>query len=113
MATATKFDLDQYCANVALRAKQASALLGLTATEVKNRWLRRSAELLRDNIRRIEEANAQDVAAAPGYGLSAAQVDRLKLNRKRIEEIGAGLEQIATLADPVGDVMRSTVRPNG
>src|SRR5688572_19981673 len=113
MATATKFDLDQFCADVALRAKQASALLGVTATEVKNRWLRRSAKLLRDNIQRIEEANALDVAAAPGFGLSEAQVDRLKLNRKRIEEIAAGLEQIAALADPIGDVMRSTMRPNG
>jgi glutamate-5-semialdehyde dehydrogenase len=113
MATATTFDLDQYCANVALRAKQASARLAVTATDVKDRWLRRSAELLRDNIQRIEQANAQDLAAAPGYGLSDAQVDRLRLTPKRVEEIAAGLEQVAALVDPIGEVMRSTVRPNG
>jgi glutamate-5-semialdehyde dehydrogenase len=113
MATATKFDLDQYCANVALQAKQASARLALTGTEVKNRWLTRSAELLRDNVQRIVQANAQDLAAAPGYGLSDAEVDRLRLTRKRIEEIASGLEQVAALADPIGKVMRSTARPNG
>ncbi len=113
MATATKFDLDQYCANVALQAKQASARLAVTDTEVKNHWLTRSAELLRDNVQRIEHANAQDLAAAPGYGLSDAAIDRLRLTPKRIEEIAVGLEQVAALADPIGEVIRSTARPNG
>jgi glutamate-5-semialdehyde dehydrogenase len=113
MATATKFDLDQYCAEVAARAKLASSSLAVTATRVKNRWLRRSAELLRSNVRQIEQSNARDLAAAPGYGLSESQIDRLRLGFKRIEEIAAGLEQVAALADPIGDVMRSTVRPNG
>src|SRR5688500_7551387 len=113
MATATKFDLDRYCADVALRAKQASVLLALTATDVKNRWPHRSPELLRENVERIEQANARDLAAAPGYGLSDAQVDRLRLSRKRIEEIAAGLEQVGALADPIGEVLRTTMRPNG
>ncbi len=113
MATATQIDLDKYCADVAARAKRASARLAVTSTDVKNRWLRRSAELLRENTNRIEAANEHDVAAAPGYGLTDSQIDRLKLNRKRIEEISAGLEQIAALPDPIGEVMRSTQRPNG
>jgi glutamate-5-semialdehyde dehydrogenase len=113
MATATKIDLDQYCAEVAVRAKRASTQLAVTTTDVKNRWLRRSAELLRENVGQIEQANGRDLAAAPGYGLSDAQVDRLQLTPKRIEEIAAGLEQIAALADPIGEVLRSTVRPNG
>ena len=53
------------------------------------------------------------MAAAPGYGLTDAAIDRLRLNRKRIEEIAVGLEQIAELADPIGELIRTTNRPNG
>jgi glutamate-5-semialdehyde dehydrogenase len=113
MATATQLDLDKYCADVASRAKQAAARLASTPRNAKDQWLRRSAELLREREDQIREANARDLAAAPGYGLSDAQVDRLTLNRKRIEEIAAGLEQIAELPDPIGEVIRSTKRPNG
>jgi glutamate-5-semialdehyde dehydrogenase len=69
--------------------------------------------LLRERVPQIEQANAQDLAAAPGYGLTDAAVDRLRLTPKRVEEIAAGLEQVAELADPVGEVIRSTKRPNG
>ena len=68
---------------------------------------------LRKNIRQIEQGNARDLAAAPGYGLSDAQIDRLRLTPKRIEEIAAGLEQIAELPDPIGEIIRTTERPNG
>src|SRR4051794_24668625 len=113
MATATQIDLDQYCSVVAERAKRASAELGTISRDTKDEWLRRSAQLLRENEERIAEANERDVAAAPGYGLTDAAVDRLRLNRKRIEDIAAGLEQIAELADPIGEVIRTTNRPNG
>ncbi len=113
MAVAVELDLDKYCADVAARAKRAAARLATTGSHVKNAWLQRSAELLRDSGERIGQANARDLAAAPGYGLIDAQVDRLKLNRKRIEEIAVGLEQIAALPDPIGEVIRSTKRPNG
>jgi glutamate-5-semialdehyde dehydrogenase len=113
MATATQPNLDKYCADVAQRAKRASSQLAITSADLKNRWLRKSADLLRENIARIETANEEDLAAAPGYGLSDAQIDRLKLNSKRIGEIAAGLEQVAELPDPIGEVIRSTVRPNG
>jgi glutamate-5-semialdehyde dehydrogenase len=113
MAVATQLDLDTYCADVATRAKQASTRLAIVSTDVKNRWLRRSAELLRDNVQGIEEGNRHDLESAPGYGLSDAQIDRLRLSSKRIEEIAVGLEQVAGLADPIGEVIRSTVRPNG
>jgi glutamate-5-semialdehyde dehydrogenase len=113
MAVATELDLDRYCADVAARAKQASARLAVVDTSAKDRWLRRSAELLRDSIQKVEQANARDLAAAPEFGLSDAQIDRLRLTPTRIEEIASGLEQIASLPDPVGEVMRSTERPNG
>ena len=81
--------------------------------KTKDEWLRRSAQLLRENEERITEANERDLAAAPGYGLTDAAIDRLRLNRKRIDEIAVGLEQIAELADPIGELIRTTNRPNG
>jgi glutamate-5-semialdehyde dehydrogenase len=113
MAVVAELDLDRYCADVAVRAKRASARLAVTHSSIKDHWLRRSAKLLREHVGPIEQANALDLAAAPGYGLTDAAIDRLRLTPKRIEEIAAGLEQIAELADPVGEVMRSTMRPNG
>jgi glutamate-5-semialdehyde dehydrogenase len=113
MAVAAEFDLEKYCTDVAARAKRASAELAVTPTKIKNDWLRRSAQLLRDQEERIIEANARDLAAAPDYGLTDAAIDRLKLNQQRIEEIAAGLEQVASLPDPIGEVIRHTDRPNG
>src|SRR4029078_10236512 len=76
-------------------------------------WLKRSAELLRNEADEIVAANQRDLAAAPSFGLTAAEIDRLKLNQTGIEKIAAALEEIAMLADPVGEVIESTVRPNG
>src|SRR3954470_21731856 len=113
MATVTELNLDTYCAEVAARAKRASMELGTVPRQLKDEWLRRSAQLLRENEERIAEANERDLAAAPGYGLTDAATDRLRLDRKRIEEIAAGLEQIAELPDPIGEIIRTTNRPNG
>src|SRR6186997_2286193 len=113
MATITELNLDKYCADVAVRAKSASMDLATVSRKIKDEWLRRSAQLLRDNEERIAEANERDLAAAPGYGLTDAAIDRLRLNRKRIDEIAVGLEQVAALPDPVGEVIESSVRPNG
>src|SRR3954471_23148971 len=113
MATATQIDLDQYCSVVAERAKRASAELATIPRRIKDEWLRRSAQLLRDNEDKITDANERDLAAAPNYGLTDAAIDRLRLDQKRIEEIAAALEQVADLADPIGEVLRTTNRPNG
>ena len=59
------------------------------------------------------EANAADIEAAPGFGLTAAQIDRLRLDAGRIESIAAGLDAVAALPDPVGEVIEGSVRPNG
>jgi glutamate-5-semialdehyde dehydrogenase len=113
MSIATELDLDKYCTDVALRAKQASARLAVVETNTKNKWLQQSAALLREKIESISEANARDLAAAPGYGLTESQIDRLRLTPKRITEIAVGLEQIAQLPDPIGEIIRTTERPNG
>lgn len=118
METATKShakitDLGEYCGQVAQRAKAASRELAQVRGEVKIAWLHQAAKLLRENIEKIQTANVQDLEAAPGYGLTDAQIDRLRLTPERIEGIASALEEVATLRDPIGQVIDSTVRPNG
>ncbi len=113
MAIAQQHDLATYCRQVAERARDASRQLATMPGGVKNAWLIKSARALRDQRARILEANAQDIAAAPDYGLSPAQIDRLRLDDARIDAIAQGLEQVAALPDPVGEVIEASVRPNG
>ena len=114
MATvASELNLDKYCAEVAALRSVRRWSWQHVSRKIKDEWLRRSAQLLRENEDRITEANERDLAAAPGYGLTDAAIDRLRLNRKRIDEIAVGLEQIAELADPIGELIRTTNRPNG
>jgi glutamate-5-semialdehyde dehydrogenase len=112
-AVAEKMDLAPYCTDVAVRARRASAMLSTTSGAVKSEWLRRSAAMLRENVERVQEANSQDLAAAPGYGLTDAEIDRLRLTPARIEAIAVGLEEIAVLPEPIGAIIHSTIRPNG
>lgn len=113
LQTPPEHDLAAYCREVAQRAKRASAELARISGGVKIAWLRRSAELLRNNQARLVDANQQDLDNAPGYGLTEAQVDRLRLTPERVEGIAAALEEVAMLRDPIGSVIDSTVRPNG
>jgi glutamate-5-semialdehyde dehydrogenase len=106
-------DLAAYCREAALRAKSAAAELAQVRGEIKNAWLLQSARRLREQTAAVIEANGDDIAAAPGYGLTDAQIDRLRLTPQRIEEIAVGLEEVAALPDPVGEVIESSVRPNG
>ena len=105
--------LEEYCLHVAQQAEAASVALAQLSGETKIGWLRRTAELLRQECGAIERANAEDLAAAPGYGLTDAAIDRLRLTPERIEAIAAALEEVALLPDPIGQVIDSTVRPNG
>ena len=98
-------DLAGYCLDVAQRAKAAAAQLAVATGEAKNAWLCQSARLLRKRTSLLAEANQQDLDAAPGFGLTGAQTDRLKLTPKRIEEIAVGLEAVAALPDPVGEIL--------
>jgi glutamate-5-semialdehyde dehydrogenase len=106
-------DLAADCLAMAQAAKAAAAELVAVSGGAKDAWLRRSAGLLREQTARILEANALDIDAAPGYGLTDAQVDRLRLTPARIESIAVALEEIAMLRDPVGEVIEAAVRPNG
>ena len=106
-------DLQAYCVDVARRAKAAATALGVLCGEVKNDWLTSSAKQLRQQSAEIIAANSRDLAAAPDYGLTTAEVDRLRLDEERIDGIARGLEEVAMLPDPVGETIQSTVRPNG
>lgn len=106
-------DLAQYCRTVAENAHKASAQLQLVSGELKNRWLNESAQALRAGVPAILAANANDIEAAPGYGLTDAQIDRLVLSEERIDGIATALEQISMLPDPIGQTIEGSVRPNG
>lgn len=113
MSVADASDLETYCLDLARRAKAASAELVRAAGDRKNLWLRRSAQELRERTKQIVAANAVDLANATEFGLSAAQVDRLKLTPQGIESMAVALEEIAALPDPIGEVIESSIRPNG
>jgi glutamate-5-semialdehyde dehydrogenase len=112
-AVAATPDLATYCRETAQRVKHAAADLAVCTGAQKNGWLRASAASLRKATADILAANELDLAAAPGYGLTEAAIDRLRLTPKRIEEIAVGLEEVAALPDPIGEVIESTIRPNG
>ena len=113
MAIAENLDLQAYCQEVASRAKAAASQLAILPGQPKDDWLRDSARSLRARTDWLLEANSKDIEAAPGYGLTEAQTDRLRLTPERINGIAVGLEEVAMLPNPVGEVITSFVRPNG
>ena len=113
MTIAQENDLQAYCLDTARRARLAAEGLIKVSAETKNSWLRDSATRLRANESELLAANALDLEAAPGFGLSDAQADRLRLSSERIDGIAQGMEQVAEFAEPIGEVMETTSRPNG
>ncbi|MCS7101329.1 MAG: glutamate-5-semialdehyde dehydrogenase [Burkholderiaceae bacterium] len=108
-APAETLDLSAYVAAVGRRARAASAAMAVAATSTKDRALRALAAAIRREQAAIAAANARDVQRARETGLEPALLDRLALSPSAIEQMAAGLEQIAQLADPVGAI--SDVRP--
>ncbi|WP_411576845.1 glutamate-5-semialdehyde dehydrogenase [Terasakiella sp. A23] len=106
-------DITAIMQDLGTKAKAAAQVLSVAPTEQKNNALLKAAELLRANAPAIKEANAKDMAAGEQKGLSGSMLDRLMLDDARIEGMAAGLEAIAKLDDPVGDVMSEWDRPNG
>ncbi len=106
-------DLDALCRGMADRARAAADALASVRTDAKNRWLIAAAAALETRSAEIVAANAEDVAAAPGYGLNAAAIDRLTLTPARLKAAADGLRQVAALPDPVGEVREGGRRPNG
>ena len=103
----------EYADQLTKQARRASRELAIVSGEQKQRWLHRSAELLMARADEIVAANAIDLKAAPDYGLNAAAIDRLKLTPARLESIASALREVASLPDPIGELLDSNVRPNG
>jgi glutamate-5-semialdehyde dehydrogenase len=94
-------------------AKRASRELALLDTQTKDAALQAIAAALEDRASDILDANALDVEAGREAGLSDALIDRLALNRRRVAAIAAGVRVVATLPDPVGEIIDGFRRPNG
>ena len=94
-------------------ARKAAKTMSLVPTDAKNKALREAANALRIRNLDILEANAKDMMAAREKNISPALLDRLELNDSRIESMATGLDEIAKLKDPVGDVIAEWDRPNG
>ncbi len=95
------------------RAREASRLLARVGTERKDAALREMAAALRAREKDILDANAVDLREAEAGGMSAAFVDRLRLDSQRVSGMADGLSKVASLPDPVGEVIRTWQRPNG
>ena len=106
-------DATTLIADMGARARAAAAILARTPTAAKAAALTAAARAIRASAGAILEANADDVAKGEANGLSAALIDRLKLDPKRLEGVAAGLEAVAALPDPVGELIDETRRPNG
>ena len=98
---------------LARQAKAASRALARFSSEQKNACLAAMAEAIEKNCQAIKASNAADMDAAAQTGLSAAMLDRLKLDEKRIFSMAKGLREVAALPDPVGRILDERVRPNG
>lgn len=102
-----------YISELGERAKKAKGVLASSSGETRNRALYEIAKALRDNAEKIIEANGIDVEKGKENGLSASLIDRLSLDKGRIEGMAKGAEDIAALADPIGRAVGGTTRPNG
>ncbi|MBB5957745.1 glutamate-5-semialdehyde dehydrogenase [Saccharothrix tamanrassetensis] len=106
-------DLREQVHAAARRARVAADELVLATRERKDAALHEMAAALRARAHEVLEANAKDLEAGGAAGLSEGLLDRLALDEKRIDGVAKGLETVAGLADPVGEVLRGSILPNG
>lgn len=98
---------------LAREAKKASRVIATLSSAVKNDMLRSMADALERETEALQSANENDLVAARQKGLSAAMIDRLVLDEKRIGAMADGMREVADLPDPVGEVTGMWRRPNG
>jgi glutamate-5-semialdehyde dehydrogenase len=106
-------NLHDQMTRLAKQAKAASRELAKLTTAEKNACLLAMATALEQNAGAIKAANALDMEFGAQHGLSAAMLDRLQLDDKRIAGMARGLREVAVLPDPVGRILDERVRPNG
>jgi len=107
------FDVRAYMRELGRAARAAARLLACAPSEAKNRALGAMAAEIRLRAAQLLEANRADVDEARRDRLDAAFIDRLTLTPATIEQMAAGLEQVAALEDPVGRISERVTRPSG
>lgn len=105
--------LHEEIAGICRTAHDAAQVLRSLSPAVKNTALLNAARGVREAAEGLKAANLKDLDAGRAKGLTPAMLDRLELTDMRIEAMAAGLETVAALPDPVGDIVRQTVHPNG
>ncbi|EGD05663.1 gamma-glutamyl phosphate reductase [Burkholderia sp. TJI49] len=106
-------DIDQYMTDLGRRARHASRAMARASTAAKNAALEAVAHAIERDAQALKDANARDVARAREKGLDAAFVDRLTLSDKALKTMVEGLRQVASLADPIGEIGNLKFRPSG
>lgn len=97
----------------ALQCRDAAQSIAQLSSDAKNTLLRAMADALEADREAILAANARDMEAAAAKGITGAMLDRLKLDDKRLAGIASAVREVADLPDPVGQVTREEIRPNG
>lgn len=106
-------DIQHIISNLTQRARIAARIIAAASDSQKAKALTAASQALRETSADILAANAKDMASGAERGLTAAMLDRLKLDPARIESIAAAVEQVAHLPDPVGQLIDRSERPNG
>jgi len=106
-------DIQSYMVGIGRQARSASHAVAKAGTETKNRALMAIAAAIRAGADRLLAANGKDVKSARARKLDAAAIDRLTISAKSIESMAAGVEQVAALPDPVGEIGELKFMPSG
>lgn len=106
-------DIKHYMNELGMRARQASRAMAKADSAAKNLALQLIAAAIRREAPVLRAANELDLAAAKAAGMDAAMLDRLTLSEQGIAKMAEGLEQIVSLADPIGEISNMKYRPSG
>ena len=106
-------EIKEYMQTVGRRARTASRRLAMATTAEKDAALLHIAAAIRRDKAALVAANGEDLAAARAAGLETAMLDRLTLSGKGVDSMAEGVEQVAALADPIGEMTEIKYRPSG
>ena len=109
----TREEIEDHVYKMGGKARVAALALAILSDKKKNEILRAMAAGIRSAASEILVANAKDIAAGKERGLTLAMLDRLRLDVDRLEAVARGVEKVATLPDPVGEILDEWDRPNG
>ncbi|MFI6998904.1 glutamate-5-semialdehyde dehydrogenase [Nocardia sp. NPDC050175] len=113
VGTTTEPDVREVVHEAARKARVLSRVLAQLTTAQKNEALHAAADALLGAADAVLDANAEDVLAAQAANVEESLIDRLRLTKSRIDGIASGLRQVAGLPDPIGEIVRGSVLPNG